>query len=62
MFVLWDGIGLIVKHLEAIHGDAVCQDAPPRLGLISANAYGAPSCLAQDVHILGEVLWVIRHA
>ena len=62
-FVLWDGIGLVVKHVEAIHGDAVDQDEPPRLRLISANADYAPySCLAQDVHILSRVLWVIRRA
>ncbi len=60
-FVLWDGNGLVVKQVEAVRGDAVDEDEPPRLRLISANPDYAPySCLAQDVHILGKVLWVVR--
>lgn len=60
-FVLWDGIGLVVKHVEGVRGDAVDDDEPPRLRLISANPDYAPySCLVQDVHILGKVAWVVR--
>ena len=60
-FVLWDGIGLVVKHVEVMRGDAVDGDEPPRLRLISANPDYAPySCLVQDAHILGKVLWVVR--
>ena len=60
-FVLWDGNGLVVKHVEAVHGDTVDEAEPPRLRLISANADYAPySSLAHDVHILGKVLWVVR--
>jgi len=60
-FVLWDGIGLVVKHVEVVRGDAVDEDDSPRLRLISANADYAPySCLAQDAHILGKVLWAVR--
>ncbi len=60
-FVLWDGIGLVVKHVEVVRGDAVDDDEPPRLRLISANPDYAPySCLAQDAHILGKVVWVVR--
>ncbi len=60
-FVLWDGIGLVVKHVEVVRGDAVDEDDPPRLRLISANPDYAPySCLAQDAHILGKVVWVVR--
>ncbi len=60
-FVLWDGIGLVVKHVEVVRGDAVDDDDPPRLRLISANPDYAPySCLAQDAHILGKVVWVVR--
>ena len=59
-FVLWDGIGLVVKRVEVVRGDAA-DDEPPRLRLISANPDYAPySCLAQDAHILGKVLWVVR--
>ena len=60
-FVLWDGIGLVVKHVEVVRGDAVEDDEPPRLRLISVNRDYAPySCLAQDAHILGKVLWAVR--
>ena len=60
-FVLWDGNGLVVKQVEAVRGDAVDEEEPPRLRLISANPDYAPyACLAQDVHILGKVLWVVR--
>ena len=60
-FVLWDGIGLVVKHVEVMRGDAVDDDDPPRLRLISANPDYAPySCLAEDAHILGKVVWVVR--
>ena len=60
-FVLWDGIGLVVKHVEVVRGDAVDDDEPPRLRLISANPDYAPySCLVQDAHILGKVLWAVR--
>ena len=34
---------------------------PPRLRLISANpAYEPYTCLAQDAHIVGKVLWTLR--
>ena len=62
-FVVWDGNGLVVKHVEAVHRDAACEDDPPRIRLISANPDYAPySCLAQDAHIVGKVLWVVRRA
>ena len=62
-FVLWDGNGLVVKHVDAVHGDGMGRDEPHRLRLISANPDYLPySCLAQDVHILGTVLWVIGRA
>ena len=60
-FILWDGNGLVVKRVEAKHGDEVDEDGPPRLKLLSANPDYAPYWrLAQDVHILGMVLWVVR--
>ena len=34
---------------------------PVRLKLLSANPdYTSYTCLAQDVHVLGKVLWVVR--
>ena len=60
-FVLWDGIGLVVKRVEVVRADAAGDDDPARLRLISANPDYAPySCLAQDAHILGKVLWAVR--
>ncbi len=58
LFVLWDGDGLVVKRV----GKA--RDAgPPRLRLISANPDYAPyTCLAEEAHIVGKVLWTVRKA
>ena len=55
MFVLWDGNGLVVKRIEAVRGE------PPRLRLISANPDYAPyTCLAEDAHITGKVVWAVK--
>ena len=62
-FVLWDGIGLVVKRVKAVHCDAAHEDDPPRIRLMSANPDYAPySCLVEDAHILGKVLWAVRRA
>ena len=56
MAVLWDGNGLVVKRIETVR-----EPGPPRLRLISANPDYAPyTCLAQEAHIVGRVLWTIR--
>ena len=56
MVVLWDGNGLVVKRVETAR-----DPGPPRLRLISANPDYAPyTCLAEDAHIVGKVLWTIR--
>ena len=56
MFVLWDGNGLVVKRIETVR-----EPGPPRLRLISANPdYASYTCLAQDAHIVGKVLWTLR--
>ena len=56
MAVLWDGNGLVVKRVEAVQ-----DPGPHSLRLISANPEYAPyTCLAQDAHIVGKVLWTIR--
>ena len=56
VFVLWDGNGLVVKCVEAMHGNGA-----PRLRLLSANPDYAPyACLAEEVHIVGKVLWTVR--
>ena len=62
-FVLWDGNGLVVKRVDAVHAGAGDEDGPPRIRLISANPDYAPySCFARDAHIVGKVLWVVRRA
>ena len=62
-FVLWDGNELVVKHIEAVHDDAMNVDQPPRLRLISANPdYPPYTCLACDIHIVGKVLWIVTRA
>ena len=59
-FALRDGDGLVVRRVEALHG-YVEEDKPPRLRFITTNPDYAPStCLAQDVHILGKAMWVVR--
>ena len=60
-FVLWDGNGLVVKQVEAVQGHGSDGQEPLRLRLLSANPDYAPyTCLAQDVHVVGKVLWVVR--
>ena len=55
MVVLWDGSGLVVKRVEA-----VLRTEPPKIRLISANPEYKPyTCLAQDAHIVGKVLWTV---
>ena len=57
MCVLWDGAGLVVKRIEHVPG----ADGPPLVRLKSANpAYADYDCLAQDVHLVGRVVWSIR--
>ncbi len=56
MAVLWDGSGLVVKRVEVMpHAE------PPRLRLHSANPdYEPYSCLAEEAHIVGKVVWTVR--
>ena len=56
MFVLWDGNGLVVKRVELANGSGA-----PALRLKSAHSdYADYTCLAQDVHIVGKVLWTVK--
>ena len=56
MAVLWDGGGLVVKRVEIVP-----RTDPPRLRLVSANpAYPPCTCLADEAHMVGTVLWVLR--
>ena len=70
LFVLWDGDGLVVKRVEPVHeppgeqgGERGDERGPPRLRLLSANPdYPAYVCRADDVHIVGKVLWKVTRA
>ena len=56
MAVLWDGSGLVVKRIEVMP-----HEEPPRLRLHSANSYYEPyTCLAEEAHIVGKVVWTVR--
>ncbi len=58
MFVLWDGIGLVVKRVQPLPGNG---DGPARVRLVSANPdYEPYTCLADDVHVVGKVVWVVK--
>ena len=58
IFVLWDGNGLVVKRVETMRGEG-----PPRLRLLSANPdYEPDTCLVQEAHIVGKVIWTVRRA
>ena len=60
-FVLWDGNGTVAKKVDKV--PTVEGGGPPRIRLISENPdYPSYAPLAQDVHFLGKVLWVVRRA
>ena len=53
-----DGPGPVVKRVEAVSGSD-----PAELRLISANPVYEPYAVpAQDVHMVGKVVWVLRRA
>ena len=56
MVVLWDGGGLVVKRVEML-----ARSEPPAIRLLSANpAYEPYTCLIDEAHIVGKVIWTIR--
>ena len=55
-FVLWDGTGLVVKRVEVLPADGA-------LRLASAHPdYGTYKRPADEVHVVGKVLWKITRA
>ena len=59
LFVLWDGDGLVVKHIEM----GTDTRGEPVLQLKSTNPeYGDYTIRADDAHIVGKVLWTVRKA
>ena len=60
LFVLWDGDGLVVKRVEPVHEP---DRGATKLRLLSANPdYPAYTCRADDIHIVGKVLWKVTRA
>jgi phage repressor protein C with HTH and peptisase S24 domain len=56
IFVLYDGMGLVAKRLEHIP-----NSVPPRVRIISDNAFYAPyDCTAEEVNIIGRIRWYAR--
>ena len=56
LFVLYDGMGVVVKRVEYIS-----QSVPPALRIISDNdKYSPYERPANDTHILGRVVWFAR--
>jgi len=56
MVVLWDGAGLVVKRVEML-----ARSEPPAIRLLSANPdYEPYTCLIDEAHIVGKVIWTIR--
>ena len=56
MAVLWDGSGLVVKRVEVMP-----HEEPARLRLHSANPEYEPyTCLAEEAHVVGKVVWTVR--
>ena len=55
-FCLWDGDGYVVKYLERLP-----DSDPPKLRVISRNEiYSAHDRLAEEVRIMGRVIWFGR--
>ena len=54
IFVIWDGMGLVAKHVEHVpHSD------PPTVVLKSPNPeYESYECSVEEVHIVGKAIWV----
>ncbi len=59
MFLLGLGDELVVRQVEAADEDGADEDGRPRLRFISTNPDYAP-CLAEDVYILGKVVWIVQ--
>lgn len=56
VFALWDGDGVAVKRLERVR-----PSDPPTLRLISDNPrHRAVELLAEEVNVIGRVVWVAR--
>lgn len=56
IFVIWDGMGLVAKRVEHIpHSD------PPKVLIKSINPeYQAYERIAEEVNVVGRVVWLAR--
>jgi SOS-response transcriptional repressor LexA len=56
IFVIWDGMGIVAKRIEHI-----LSSDPPRLRIMSVNpAYETYERDAEEVHVIGRVVWSAR--
>jgi phage repressor protein C with HTH and peptisase S24 domain len=56
IFVIWDGMGIVPKRIEHI-----LSSAPPRLRIMSVNPdYETYERDAEEVHVIGRVVWSAR--
>ena len=56
LFVLWDGTGLVVKRVEALTADGTLRPASAHPDY---PTYERP---ADEVHVVGKVLWKVTRA
>jgi len=56
VFVVWDGLGTVIKRLEHVHGSA-----PPTYRIISENPqHVAYERTAEESTVVGRVVWLAR--
>jgi phage repressor protein C with HTH and peptisase S24 domain len=56
IFVIWDGMGIVAKRIEHI-----LSSDPPRLRIMSVNPdYETYERNAEEVHVIGRVVWSAR--
>lgn len=56
IFVIWDGLGVVAKRVEHIP-----NADPPTLRILSVNpAYQSYERSAEEVNVIGRVIWVAR--
>jgi phage repressor protein C with HTH and peptisase S24 domain len=56
IFVIWDGMGLVAKRVEHIP-----NSEPPKVVINSVNPeYQAYERIAEEVNVVGRVVWAAR--
>ena len=56
IFVIWDGMGLVAKRIEHVP-----NSEPPKMVIKSVNPeYASYERAAEEVHVIGRVLWAAQ--